>query len=106
MTYAASFLGYGCLLVILGPLIPYLSAKTQIIETEYSFLFGSRAWGMTLGSLFMTYIQSKPKKPSLHQFLIISSVIIVITNLLFIWATTPFQQGVWVFIGSMGNFIL
>ena len=61
---------------------------------------------MLLGSLIMNYYQSKDNKPTIHQFLAISSVLIVITNLLFMWAATPFYQGVWVFVGSIAYFLL
>lgn len=61
---------------------------------------------MLLGSLIMNYYQSKDNRPTIHQFLAISSVLIVITNLLFMWAATPFYQGLWVFVGSIAYFLL
>lgn len=33
-------------------------------------------------------------------------MLIVFTNLLFMWAETPFYQGLWVFIGSIAYFLL
>lgn len=61
---------------------------------------------MLLGSLIMNYFQSRENRPSLHQFLALSSALIVLTNLLFMWAGTPFYQGLWVLIGSVAYFLL
>ena len=61
---------------------------------------------MLLGSLVMNYCQSREKRPSIHQFLALACALIVLTNLLFMWAATPFSQGLWVFVGSVAYFLL
>lgn len=104
--YTISYFAYGMLLLSLGPLIPFLTAKTAIVETEYSFFFTCRAAGMITGSLITTYIQSCASKPTMHQLLAFASSIIILTNISFALSSSLLQQGVSIFIGSIAYFMI
>lgn len=54
--YSISFLIYGASISGLGPFIPYLSAETGILETDFSFLFSSRSFGMVAGALLTKHL--------------------------------------------------
>lgn len=104
--YTVSYFAYGMLLLSLGPLIPFLTAKTAIPETEYSIFFTCRAAGMITGSLITTYIQSRPSKPTMHQLMVFASSIIILTNITFACSNSLLRQGASIFIGSIAYFML
>lgn len=54
--YCISFIIYGLLQTCLGPIIPYLADWTHNSQTEYSFLFLSRAFGCMFGAYLMRYV--------------------------------------------------
>lgn len=83
LIYSASYLGYGTIITGLGPLIPYLSAETGIVETEYSFVFSCRSFGMVSGAIILKYIQSRPGFLTHHQIIALGSIMILVTSILF-----------------------
>ena len=57
--YTISFMVLAILFAALGPFIPYISAKTGIVETEYSFLFEARAVGGIFGLMLIKFVQKR-----------------------------------------------
>jgi MFS family permease len=89
----------GCIITSLGPLFPYLAELEQRQETEYSFLFLSRAIGYILGSLL---IKVAEKYMIFHRIIIIS-LLSLFTVVPFTFAQTLNQKGLFVFVMSVGN---
>ena len=103
LLYAASYMAYGLCLTILGPMIPYLSKETGLIETEYSYLFSCRSFGMLAGGLLVKVFQAR--KVSNHSIVIFGSVVIGVNSCLFsmtISTLSTFWLGVYLFLTSMG----
>ena len=89
LAYGTSYAMYGLLINGLGPLIPYFSDKSGIIETEYSFLFSCRSFGMLGGAMILKLMQ-KNFNISHHGILIVSSILIGISSALFSWSDSLF----------------
>jgi hypothetical protein len=89
LAYCASYLTYGILINGLGPLIPYFSDRSGIIETEYSFLFSCRSFGMLGGAMILKFLQ-KHSAISHHAILMWSSILIAISSALFSWSESLF----------------
>ena len=53
LSYCATFIGFGCLMSGLGPLIPYLSHLTGHDESEYAIIFLSRSFGFIAGAILL-----------------------------------------------------
>ena len=100
LCYLCSEIAFGTNGTAYGPLIPYLSAKTGLSETYYSFLFSCRSFGYLLGAILFKLLQ-KRSQFTLHQYIVVSSVSILFFNILFSSTLDPFYQGVWVFLVSM-----
>lgn len=104
--YSASYLGYGSLITGLGPLIPYLSAETGIIETEYSYVFSCRSFGMVTGAIILKYLQSKPGFLNQHQIISYGSILIFLTSIMFSLSRTELMLGIWMFCSGLFYSIL
>ena len=88
LAYSASYLTYGLLINGLGPLIPYFSDRSNIVETEYSFLFSCRSFGMLGGAMILKFLQQH--NISHHGIIMGSSVLIAISSALFSWSESRF----------------
>ena len=97
--YTISFMVLAILFAALGPFIPYISAKTGIVETEYSFLFSCRSFGMTLGCLVVKYFQKLSIRT--HSILFLGCASIFIFSYLFSSASTSVWLGIWMFLGAI-----
>jgi fucose permease len=102
--YSISFLIYGACISGLGPFIPYLSASTGIVETEYSYLFSCRSFGMLAGALLCKLLQKK--KLYNHTIMIVGTLSILIFSALFTYTTDSMWLGVWLFLVGTGYSIL
>ena len=102
--YALTFLGYGTHISGLGPFIPYLTASTSIIETEYSFLFSCRSFAMVSGTFLTKFLQGR--KVSNHKMLILACLLISIFSILFSQTESSLWLGVWITLISLGYSIL
>lgn len=100
ITYCANYIVYGMIITGLGPLIPFFSANTGIIETEYSFLFSCRSFGMLLGAIFLKLLH-KYTNVTYHKSLAIMSLTLVFTSTLFSYATSLFLQGIWMILSAV-----
>ena len=58
-----TFMVLTIILAALGPFLPYISARTGIVETKWSFLFSYRSFGMTLGCLVVKYFKKLRIQP-------------------------------------------
>lgn len=100
ITYCFNYIAYGMIITGLGPLIPYFTEQTGIIETDYTFLFSCRSFGMLFGALLLKVIQHHTKIT--HHFLLsIACLFLVFANTLFAWADSSAIQGLWMFLSSM-----
>lgn len=100
LAYCFNYVAYGMLVTGLGPLIPYFTERTGIIETDYTFLFSCRSFGMLLGAVMQKVLQHNTKIT--HHFMLSStSAFLVFTTTLFAWATAPVIQGLWMFLSSI-----
>lgn len=59
VVYCLGFIMFGALLIGLGPLVPYIAEKEGVVETEYSYLFFSRALGFLLGALSVKIMENR-----------------------------------------------
>lgn len=91
LAYCVSFIGYGAIFTGLGPLIPYLAQKQNVLETDYSFLFLYRAIGFVVGSIFAKFIE---KYLSFHQTLMTLSTLLFFCLTMFSLETSMFMQGI------------
>jgi hypothetical protein len=103
--YSASYLIYGLCLTGLGPLIPYFSENSGIIETEYSFLFSCRSFGMLGGALALKFIHKHFPLPH-HKYMIWASLILFLASALFSCSSSLLFQGVWMSLSAVGYSIL
>lgn len=100
ITYCCNYVVYGLLYTGLGPLIPYFSERTGIVETDYTFLFSCRSFGMLLGALLQKVIQHHTKLTH-HSLLSIASSLLVFTGTIFVWTDSPVVQGFWMTISAI-----
>lgn len=98
--YCSCMILHGINLVGLGSYIPYLSAKTGILETEYSFLFTCRSGGQLFGAFLLKLLQRK--KLSNHKLLAIGSLIISVFTCCINFTVDSFWLGTWMFLASLG----
>ena len=100
LAYCFNYVAYGMLVTGLGPLIPYFTERTGIIETDYTFLFSCRSLGMLLGAILQKIITHHTKLT--HHFLLsIASVQLIFVTSLFAWASAPAIQGFWIVISGI-----
>ena len=81
--YVSSFYLSGVIISALGPIIPFLTAHTNIPETGYSSFFSCRAVGMLVGAFLLRYTLHKYPKINLHQVISASLLAIGLSSLLF-----------------------
>lgn len=87
------------IITCLGPMFPYLAAVENRNETEYSFLFTSRALGFILGSILVKYMNHKFL---LHHFLALGVLIMGIFSAMFYFVGGVYLQALCIFIASIG----
>lgn len=102
--YAASFLIYGACINSLGSFIPFLSSITNISETEYSYLFTCRSFGMLAGALLLKYFQKM--EISNHSLMAFGMIGICIFSLLFTLTRNTTWLGIWFFLTGASYSIL
>ena len=98
--YAVTFFTYGTHITGLGPLIPYLSKDTGIIETDYSFLFTCRSFSMFVGTFLLKHLQHK--KVSNHTILTIGCFLIGLFSCFFSLTRSSWWLGIWMLVISLG----
>ena len=101
LLHGSTFLLLGFQITGLGPIIPYMADEYGYKETEYSFLFSCRSFGMLLGCVLCKYLQHLSRSPSNHALLMAGCLGTAVTLVLFTWATTLLSQGIWFFIASI-----
>lgn len=101
LAYCASYFVYGLAANGLGPLIPYLSGRSGIIETDYSFLFSCRSFGMLGGAMILKLLQ-KGTNISHHGIIMGSSILIAINSVRLAWSESLFLEGFWMVMASIG----
>ena len=84
----------------LGSYIPYLTAATGIVETDYSFIFTARSAGMLLGAFLIKILQKR--QFTNHQVFIIGLLIIGVFTIFFSMTLESAWLGIWLFIASIG----
>lgn len=100
VTYCCNYVAYGMLYTGLGPLIPYFTERTGIIETDYTFLFSCRSFGMLLGAILQKVVVHHTKIT--HHFLLATAcALLVLASPLFAWATDLEIQGFWMTLSAL-----
>lgn len=100
LAYCFNYVAYGMLITGLGPLIPYFTERTGIIETDYTFLFSCRSFGMLLGAILQKVIQHHTKLT--HHFLLtLASIQLIFVTSLFSWTSAPAIQGLWIVLSGI-----
>lgn len=94
--YAVSFLIYGASISGIGPYIPYLCAETGLIETDYSYIFSCRSFGMVMGAIITKLLQKKEVLN--HYIIIIASLAVGLFSTLFSITTSTLWLGIWFFL--------
>ena len=94
--YAVSFLIYGASISGIGPYIPYLCVETGLVETDYSYIFSCRSFGMVMGAIITKLLQKKEVLN--HQIIIIASLAVGLFSTLFSITTSTLWLGIWFFL--------
>ena len=97
--YTVTFMIYALLIAALGPFIPYLAAETHTAETQYSFLFSCRSFGMVAGCFLIKYLQKQAITN--HNIILLGCTFICIFSFLFSQTRVTLWLGVWMFIGAV-----
>ena len=96
VAYCTNFLVHGIHITALGPYIPYISAQTGLVQTEYSFLFTCRSVAMIAGALLIKWLQTRPSQlVSNHRTMQIAAVFITIFCILFSSTTDTVFLALW-----------
>jgi predicted MFS family arabinose efflux permease len=97
-------MAYGTHISALGPLIPYLTAETGIIETDFSFLFSCRSFAMVAGAILTKQLQRKKMRN--HLIIILGAIFMGVFSFLFAYARSPFWLGFWLFFAAAAYCLL
>ena len=100
LTYCFNYVAYGMLYTGLGPLIPYFTERTGIIETDYTFLFSCRSFGMLLGAILQKVVQHHTKITH-HFMLSAASALLVFATSLFALSPVLSIQGFWMVLSAL-----
>lgn len=99
LLYSTTFVIYGQIITMLGPLFPFLSAKSGLVQTEYSVLFTARAFGYVLGSLTAKTLENRF---TLHQVISLGIGLFGVFGILFTICESILMKTLFTFLFSCG----
>ena len=98
LLYSLTYIFIGCFIAAPGPVIPFLSNKHNIPETQFSFFFTYRSIGFIAGALVTQFIISRFR---IHTILKTSTIGLGIPCILFPFTESVGVQGICILISSM-----
>ena len=95
--YSFTYLFYGCVVSVLGPIIPYLAIKYNVDETSFNYLFVCRGAGFLVGGLLTHYAT---KVMNYHHLSFVSIALCGVCFVVFAFGGRMWVQGACVLVGS------
>lgn len=106
LAYCISTVISGVFAMAVGSIIPYLAEESGKKQTDYSFLLACKGYGMLLGAICLTCLKKTSFCPVNHVLLMLSSLGIALSSILFINVESSIYQGIYMFVGSFSLMIL
>ena len=96
--YSYIYACFGCIIIVIGPVIPFLSSRQQISEAKFAILFTCRSVGFTVGALLARQYSDSFNT---HTVLTVSTILAGIPFIPFPFTDSINLQGFYIFFSSI-----